>query len=76
MPVGCFAAGDGAAAALIAAAERPDRVAAVVWHGGRPEVARDAVARVTAPMLLILGSHDVDHVAAVARDWFVRHLVR
>jgi pimeloyl-ACP methyl ester carboxylesterase len=60
LPVGCFGASTGAAAALVAAAERPDRVAAVVSRGGRPDLAGDALQRVTAPTLLIVGSVDVE----------------
>jgi putative phosphoribosyl transferase len=109
LPVGCFGASTGAAAALIAAAERPRRVGAVVSRGGRPDLAGDALRRVTAPTLLIVGGKDVEvlrlnqraledlpgetrleivpgathlfeepgalaHVAALARDWFLRHL--
>ncbi|MGH7476821.1 MAG: alpha/beta hydrolase, partial [Longimicrobiales bacterium] len=43
---------------LVAAAERPDRVRAVVSRGGRPDLAGDALARVRAPTLLIVGSLD------------------
>ena len=57
-PVGCFGASTGAAAALIGAAERPDRVSAVVSRGGRPDLAGDALARVHAPTLLIVGGAD------------------
>jgi pimeloyl-ACP methyl ester carboxylesterase len=57
-PVGCFGASTGAAAALIAAAERPLRVAAVVSRGGRPDLAGEALPRVTAPTLLIVGGND------------------
>jgi putative phosphoribosyl transferase len=60
LPVGCFGASTGAAAALVAAAERPERVAAVVSRGGRPDLAGDALARVTAPTLLIVGSLDTE----------------
>src|SRR3954452_1088179 len=45
LPVGCFGASTGGAAALIAAAERSERVAAVVSRGGRPDLAGDALAR-------------------------------
>jgi putative phosphoribosyl transferase len=58
LPVGCFGASTGAAAALIAAAERPQRVAAVVSRGGRPDLAGDALPRVKAPTLLIVGERD------------------
>jgi putative phosphoribosyl transferase len=60
LPVGCFGASTGAAAALIAAAERPARVGAVVSRGGRPDLAGEALGRVTAPTLLIVGGNDVD----------------
>ena len=58
LPVGCFGASTGAAAALIAAAERPARVGAVVSRGGRPDLAGDALRRVRAPTLLIVGGND------------------
>jgi putative phosphoribosyl transferase len=58
LPVGCFGASTGAAAALIAAAERPDRVRAVVSRGGRPDLAGRVLSRVTAPTLLIVGAND------------------
>ncbi|HJT15045.1 MAG TPA: dienelactone hydrolase family protein [Dongiaceae bacterium] len=56
--VGCFGASTGAAAALVAAAERPEDVAAVVSRGGRPDLAHDALPRVQAPTLLIVGGDD------------------
>ena len=58
LPIGCFGASTGAAAALIAAAERPDTIGAVVSRGGRPDLAGDALPRVKAPTLLIVGGHD------------------
>jgi len=58
LPIGCFGASTGAAAALVAAAERPDVVAAVVSRGGRPDLAGDALGRVRAPTLLIVGGND------------------
>lgn len=57
LPIGLFGASTGAAAALVAAAEEP-RVAAVVWRGGRPDLAGDALKRVQAPTLLIVGGLD------------------
>jgi putative phosphoribosyl transferase len=57
-PIGCFGASTGAAAALIAAARRPDRVRAVVSRGGRPDLAADHLESVRAPTLLIVGSRD------------------
>jgi putative phosphoribosyl transferase len=56
--VGLFGASTGAAGALVAAAERPDQVAAVVSRGGRPDLAGRALERVTAPTLLIVGGAD------------------
>lgn len=58
-PIGYFGASTGAAAALVAAAERPDVARAVVSRGGRPDLAGDALARVKAPTLLIVGGDDV-----------------
>ena len=58
LPVACFGASTGAAAALIAAAERPAIVRAVVSRGGRPDLAGDALERVLAPTLLIVGGND------------------
>ena len=57
LPVGYFGASTGAAAALVAAAERP-AVRAIVSRGGRPDLAGDALPRVTAPTLLIVGELD------------------
>jgi putative phosphoribosyl transferase len=58
LPIGCFGASTGAAAALIAAAERPQAVGAVVSRGGRPDLAEDVLERVEAPTLLIVGGLD------------------
>jgi dienelactone hydrolase len=58
LPVGCFGASTGAAAALVAAAERPAAVKAVVSRGGRPDLAHPVLARVRAPTLLIVGGED------------------
>lgn len=58
--VGLFGASTGAAAALMAAADRPARVGAVVSRGGRPDLAAPWLADVHAPTLLIVGSADVD----------------
>jgi dienelactone hydrolase len=108
-PIGYFGASTGAAAALVAAAERPELVHAVVSRGGRPDLAGPALRRVRAPTLLIVGGLDtlviqlnqaalellagekrlvivpgashlfeepgtLEHVARLARDWFVRYL--
>jgi putative phosphoribosyl transferase len=58
LPIGYFGASTGAAAALIAAAERPGLVKAVVSRGGRPDLAADALGAVRAPTLLIVGGAD------------------
>jgi dienelactone hydrolase len=68
-PVGLFGASTGAAAALIAAAERPDVVRAVVSRGGRPDLAGDSLPRVQAPTLLIVGGRD-DVVLGLNRQAF------
>lgn len=110
LPVGLFGASTGGGAALVAAAERPARVGAVVSRGGRPDLAGDALPRVEAPTLLIVGGRDdvvislneqamrrmrtevrleivpgathlfeepgtLEQVAALARDWFLSHLL-
>jgi putative phosphoribosyl transferase len=56
--VGLFGASTGAAAALVAAAERPDPVAAVVSRGGRPDLAGGRLRLVRQPTLLIVGERD------------------
>ena len=58
LPIGYFGASTGAAAALAAAAVRPDVVGAVVSRGGRPDLAGSALPRVRAPTLLIVGGDD------------------
>jgi putative phosphoribosyl transferase len=58
LALGYFGASTGAAAALMAAAERPREVKAVVSRGGRPDLALPVLDRVRAPTLLIVGSHD------------------
>jgi putative phosphoribosyl transferase len=58
LPVGLFGASTGAAAALVAAARRPEVVGAVVSRGGRPDLAGSALSQVRAPTLLIVGGQD------------------
>jgi putative phosphoribosyl transferase len=58
LPLAVFGASTGAAAALITAAERPERIRLVISRGGRPDLAGDALARVQAPTLLIVGERD------------------
>jgi putative phosphoribosyl transferase len=58
LPVGYFGASTGAGAALVAAAQRPNAVRAVVSRGGRPDLAGSALSRVRVPTLLIVGGED------------------
>ena len=58
MKIGYFGASTGAAAALVAAAESGNRIAAVVSRGGRPDLAGTALRKVQAPTLLIVGGND------------------
>jgi len=58
LPIGLFGASTGAAAALVAAAQRPAVIKAVVSRGGRPDLAGAALDRVRAPTLLIVGGYD------------------
>ena len=63
LKIGYFGASTGAGAALVAAAERPAVVGAVVSRGGRPDLARSSLAHVRAPTLLIVGGDDVPVIA-------------
>jgi putative phosphoribosyl transferase len=56
--IGLFGASTGAAAALVAAAQRKSLVSAVVSRGGRPDLAGDSLSQVQAPTLLIVGEND------------------
>jgi pimeloyl-ACP methyl ester carboxylesterase len=58
LPMGLFGASTGAAAALVTAASRPHEIRAVVSRGGRADLAGDALSRVVAPTLLIVGGAD------------------
>jgi putative phosphoribosyl transferase len=58
--IGYFGSSTGAAAALAAAATEPNRIGAVVSRGGRPDLAAEALPRVCAPTLLIVGGEDLD----------------
>jgi putative phosphoribosyl transferase len=71
LPLGLFGASTGAAAALIAAAQRPAIVRAVVSRGGRPDLAETSLEIVTAPTLLIVGGQD-DVVIELNRQAFAR----
>jgi putative phosphoribosyl transferase len=109
LPIGLFGASTGGGAALMAAANRPQAIAAVVSRGGRPDLGGPCLSQVCAPTLLIVGGRDVpviqmnrdamtqmrgevtleivpgathlfeepgtlERVAALAGDWFDRHL--
>jgi dienelactone hydrolase len=67
LKIGYFGASTGAGAALVAAAERPEVVGAIVSRGGRPDLAGSALPRVKAPTLLIVGGNDYA-VIAINRD--------
>ena len=68
--IGYFGSSTGGAAALVAAAELPQGVGAVVSRGGRPDLAGDALPKVQAPTLLIVGGNDdiVIELNEMARD--------
>src|SRR5439155_1612521 len=63
LPIGYFGASTGGGAALVAAADRPEQVRAVVSRGGRPDLAGSALPRVQAPTLLIVGGADTVVIA-------------
>jgi putative phosphoribosyl transferase len=67
LKIGFFGASTGAAAAIVAAAEVGRDVSAVVSRGGRPDLAEDYLAKITAPTLLIVGGHDYE-VIRMNRD--------
>jgi pimeloyl-ACP methyl ester carboxylesterase len=69
LPIGLFGASTGAAAALVAAAQLPQEIAAVVSRGGRPDLAGDALSQVRAATLLIVGGADYG-VIELNRDAF------
>jgi putative phosphoribosyl transferase len=58
LPIGYFGASTGAAATLVAASSGAWPIAAIVSRGGRPDLAGDALTKVTAPILLIVGGAD------------------
>lgn len=70
LPIGYFGASTGAAAALIAAADGHE-IGAIVSRGGRPDLAGEALARVTAPTLLIVGGDD-DVVIELNREAYAQ----
>ncbi len=72
LPVGLFGASTGAAAALVAAAQEPAAIAAVVSRGGRPDLAAESLAHVKAPTLLIVGG--ADREVLELNQWALRRL--
>lgn len=74
LPVGYFGASTGAAAALIAAAERGADISAVVSRGGRPDLAGDRLGDVAAPTLLIVGG--ADHTVIDLNEQAQRQMTR
>jgi dienelactone hydrolase len=58
LPIGLFGASTGAAAAVVAAAKKPNEVYSVVSRGGRPDLAATALRTVRAPTLLLVGGED------------------
>ncbi|HEY3171319.1 MAG TPA: alpha/beta fold hydrolase [Thermoanaerobaculia bacterium] len=71
LPIGLFGASTGGGAALVAAAQRPNTVRAVVSRGGRPDLAGPALSRVRVPTLLIVGGRD-QVVIDLNREAFAR----
>lgn len=69
--IGYFGASTGGSAALVAAADRPDLVDAVVSRGGRPDLAGEALPRVRAATLLVVGGNDAP-VIQMNRDALAR----
>jgi dienelactone hydrolase len=76
LPIGYFGASTGAAAALVAAAEMPDVVAAVVSRGGRPDLAGPVLGRVRAATLLIVGGADLPVLEVNNRAMQQMHCVK
>jgi putative phosphoribosyl transferase len=71
-PLGLFGASTGAAAALVAASARDERVGAVVSRGGRPDLAGSALSHVKAPTLLIVGG--ADYGVIELNQWALKRL--
>jgi putative phosphoribosyl transferase len=69
--LGYFGASTGGGAALVAAADRPGATHAVVSRGGRPDLAGDALPRVEAPTLLLVGARD-EPVIGMNREAYER----
>jgi putative phosphoribosyl transferase len=71
LKVGYFGASTGGGAALVAAAELGDKIAAVVSRGGRPDLAGNALPKVKSPTLLIVGGYD-EMVISLNEDAFAK----
>jgi len=69
--IGYFGSSTGAAAALVAAADLPEQVGAVVSRGGRPDLAGPRLSEVTAPTLLLVGGNDTE-VIELNKEAFAR----
>jgi putative phosphoribosyl transferase len=76
LSVGYFGSSTGAAAALVAAADLPDIVSAVVSRGGRPDLAGDALGHVKAPTLLVVGSLDKQVIPLNEEAYYLLHCER
>ena len=76
LTVGYFGSNTGAAAALVAAAELGEAVQAVVSRGGRPDLAGDALGRVKAPTLLIVGGDDKPVIPLNEEAYYLLHCER
>jgi len=74
--VGYFGSSTGAAAALVAAAELGDTIGAVVSRGGRPDLAGDALGRVRASTLLIIGGKDKSIMPLNEEAYYLMHCQR
>lgn len=74
--VGYFGASTGGGAALVAAADRPNVVGAVVSRGGRPDLAGPALAKVQAPTLLIVGGNDYPVIAMNQEAYDQLHTIK
>jgi putative phosphoribosyl transferase len=72
LPVGLFGSSTGAAVALVAAAQRPRQIRALVSRGGRPDLVLRSLGEVVCPTLLLVGSHDLDVLEL--NTWAAAHL--
>lgn len=76
LKLGLFGASTGAAAALVAAADLGENIAAVVSRGGRPDLAGPALARVSAATLLIVGGDDLEVITLNEEAYAQLHCVK